>query len=95
MTKNLMGKTRKLDDPYATFKGMGVFGLTEVQLLKAYQTPAKESSNVHARWMVAIKTDATHGGYDMGDSYVNEAVRGLTLVECSDEYAQQYNIEKV
>ena len=94
MSKNLMGKTRNIQNPYAIFKGMGVFGHTEVRLLKAYQTPDKESSNVHARWMVAVKTDATHGGYDMGDSYVNEAVRGLELVDFSDEYGKQYSVER-
>ena len=92
MTKNLMGKTRKIDNAYATFKGMGVFGETEVRLLKTYQTPAKESENVHARWLVAIKTDMTYGQFEYGDSYTNEAVRGLTLVDYSEEYAEQYNI---
>ena len=95
MTKNLMGKTRKLDNAYATFKGMGIFGDTEVRLLKSYQVPNTEQRNIYSRWLVAVKTDATYGTFEMGDSYVDEAVKGLILVECSDEYAQQYNVEKV
>ena len=42
MAKNLMGKTRSVQLPYATFKGHGPFGQTEMRLLKAYQTPANE-----------------------------------------------------
>jgi|TARA_R110000822_G_scaffold237312_3_gene367803 hypothetical protein len=94
MTKNLLGKTRPIDKPYAVFKGQGPFGDTEVLLLKAYQVPAKESTNLYARWMVAVKTPMTYGSYDMGDSYVKEAVYGLTLVDFSDEYGEQYNIER-
>ena len=92
MSKNLMGKTRKLDDPYATFKGMSVFGDTEVRLLKAYQIPAKERGNVYARWLVAVKTDMTYGQFEYGDSYVNEVVKGLTLVDHSEEYKTQYSL---
>ena len=94
MSKNLMGKTRNTQKPYAIFKGQGPFGETEVRLLKAYQTPEKESANPYARWMVAVKTPMTHGGYDMGDSYIKEAIAGLTLVDFSDEYGEQYSIER-
>ena len=95
MTKNLMRKTRKIDNAYATFKGLGMFGDTEVRLLKSYQVPNTEKRNIYSRWLVAVKTDATYGTFEIGDNWVDEAVKGLTLVECSDEYAQQYNIEKV
>jgi len=36
----------------------------------------------------------THGSYDMGDSYIREATMGLTLVDYSDAYAEQYGIER-
>ena len=88
--KNLLGKSRKTDTPYAIFKGYGPFGNTEMRLLKTYQLPAKEKENRYARWFVAVKTDMTYGSYDMGDSYIREATIGLTLTYASDEYKKQY-----
>ena len=88
--KNLLGKSRKTDTPYAIFKGYGPFGNTEMRLLKTYQLPAKEKENRYARWFVAVKTDMTYGSYDMGDSYIKEATMGLTLTYASDEYKKQY-----
>ena len=88
--KNLLGKSRKTDTPYAIFKGYGPFGETEMRLLKTYQLPAKEKENPYARWFVAVKTDMTYGSYDMGDSYIREATMGLTLTYASDEYKKQY-----
>ena len=45
MAKNLLGKSRKKDNPYAVFKGEGPFGETEMLLLKTYQIPSKEREN--------------------------------------------------
>ena len=92
MAKNLMGKTRNVQLPYATFKGHGPFGQTEMHVLKAYQTPANEAKNKYAKWMVAVKTDMTHGSYDMGDSYIRDAIYGLTLTWSSDMYREQYDL---
>ena len=92
--KNLLGKSRKTDTPYAIFKGYGPFGETEVRLLKTYQLPAKEKENPYARWFVAVKTDMTYGSYDMGDSYIREATMGLTRVYADPLYLEQYGIEE-
>tara|TARA_R110002167_G_scaffold281166_1_gene486598 strand:+ start:336 stop:611 length:276 start_codon:yes stop_codon:yes gene_type:complete len=91
MAKNLLGKSRKQDNPYAVFKGEGPFGETEMLLLKTYQIPTKERENVYARWFVAVKTPMTYGSYDMGDSYIKEATMGLTLTYASPEYKEQYS----
>ena len=88
--KNMMSKSRNTEDPYAIFKGIGPFGETEVRLLKAYQKPSLESKNKYARWFVAVKSDFTYGSYDMGDSYVNEVVRGLELTYADDEFKENY-----
>jgi|TARA_R110000787_G_scaffold70865_1_gene157713 hypothetical protein len=91
MAKNLLGKSRKKDNPYAVFKGEGPFGETEMLLLKTYQIPTKERENVYARWFVAVKTPMTYGSHDMGDSYIREATMGLTLTYASPEYKEQYS----
>jgi len=90
MTKNLLGKSRPMQNPYAIYKGNGPFGPTEMRLLKTYQLPKNESTNEYARWFVAVKTDATFGSYDMGDSYIPEATYGLKLEHASAEFKEQY-----
>tara|TARA_R110000787_G_scaffold245308_1_gene351151 strand:+ start:444 stop:740 length:297 start_codon:yes stop_codon:yes gene_type:complete len=92
MAKNLMGKSHTKDNPYAIYKGMGPFGETEMLLLKTYQVPANENKNPYAKWFVAVKTPMTYGSYDMGDSYIQEAIMGLNLTYASDEYKQQYEL---
>ena len=90
MAKNLLGKSRPMQNPYAIYKGDGPFGPTEMKLLKTYQLPKNESTNEYARRFVAVKTDATFGSYDMGDSYIAEATYGLKLDYASPEFKEQY-----
>ena len=90
--KNLLGKSRTKDTPYAIFKGYGPFGETEMRLLKTYSTPLNEAKNPYARWMVAVKSEMTYGSYDMGDSYIKEATMGLTRVYADPLYLEQYGI---
>jgi len=93
MSKNLLGKSRTKENPYAVFKGNGPFGATEMRLLKTYQVPANEGKNQYARWFVAVKSEMTYGSYDMGDSYIREATMGLTRVYADPLYLEQYGIE--
>ena len=90
--KNLLGKSRNIQKPYAIWKGQGPFGNTEMCLIKTYQVPANEAKNQYAKWMVAVKSDMTHGSYDMGDSYIKEATYGLTLTWADDLYKEQYGL---
>ena len=70
-------KTADFDAPHATYQGMGVFGHTEYRILKTYKKPASELKDPYARWMVAVKTDATFGGFDMGDSYKRDVLTDI------------------
>jgi len=79
-----------MDNPYAIFKGVGPFGETEVRVLKAYQRPGLEGKNIYARWFVAVQSDFTYGSFDIGDSYINEVVRGLELTYADDEFKENY-----
>ncbi len=92
MARTKFGKRRPIDDPYAIYKGYGPFGNTEVRVLKTYQSPDKEATNQYARWHVAVSSDFTHGSFDIGDSYIKEAIRGLHLVECDALWIQEYNM---
>lgn len=67
-TKNLCGKTRKVDNPYEVW----VSGDWTWKVLKKYQSPAAEAKNPYARWLCAVETPMTAPGYDLGDVYVTE-----------------------
>jgi len=69
MTKNLCGKTRKTDDPYEVYQGMNGF---EWRVLKKYQNTENEAKNPYARWFCAVKSNFTHGSFELGDVYVSE-----------------------
>lgn len=90
MAKNLFGKSRNIDNPYAIYKGNTIFGKTEVRVLKTYQTKENEDKNQYARWFVAVKADWTCHSFDYGDSYIKEAIDGLSLVEATPEWKEVY-----
>ena len=91
---NPFGKSTKVDKPYATYKGDGPFGRTTVKVLETYQHPDNEKTNPYARWLVAVSSDWTHGSFDMGDSYIHEAIMGLELVESTPEWQEWYGDKK-
>ena len=90
MTKNLLGRSRTKENPYAIWQGFGAFGDTEVRLLKTYQKPDREQKNPYARWFVAVRSDHTYGSFDMGDSYISEVTQGLTLKQADPLFTEQY-----
>mgnify|MGYP003388450001 FL=1 len=91
--KNLLGKSRTKENPYAIFSGIGPFGDTTVKLLKTYQKPAKELTNVYALWQVSVSSDFTFGSSDIGDSYLKDCIRGLALTYASNEFKENYFLD--
>lgn len=91
MTKNLLGKSRTKDKPYAIWQGFGAFGDTEVRLLKTYQIPSNEQKNQYAIWFVAVKSDYTQGSFDIGDSYIRDLLEGMTLKQADPLFTEQYS----
>lgn len=90
MPRTPFGKSRNIENPYATYEGLGPFGYTICKVLKTYQHPDVEKKNKYARWMVAVQSEHTFGSYDMGDSYISEAICGLTLKEATSEWFAYY-----
>jgi len=80
MSKNLCGKTRKVNQPYEIWMG----GDFEYRVLKKYQSPEKEAANTYARWFCAVQGPGTFDGYDMGDTYVRDVQYGTTKMNDSD-----------
>ena len=82
MTKIPMGRSRKPDDkPYLTFVSPGDDGWTW-RVLKAY---ARDDSKPFARWFCAVSSPMTHGGFDLGDTYVVDVVRYGILTDWDHE----------
>jgi len=50
----------------------------EWRVLKKWQ---KDDNKPYARWMCAVKSPYTYGGWDYGDVYVSEIKAGAFLVE--------------
>lgn len=73
MAKNLMGKTRPVNDPYRVFRA----GDWEWRVLKAYSA---DESKPFARWFCAVKSPMTFGSYDLGDVYISEVLHHATEV---------------
>jgi len=69
-SKNLCGKTRKLEDPYEVWENEEK--TWEWRVLKKYQTPEKEKGNQYARWFCAVKSPYTYGRFELGDVYVDD-----------------------
>ncbi len=88
MTKNPLGKTREINNPYAVF----VAGAFEIRILKTYRLPKNEKTNQHAAWYTAAKSPNTFGSWEFGDAYIKEITDNFTLVEASDEWKAAYDV---
>lgn len=65
--KNEFNKERRKENPYEIWKSPD--GSKEWRVLKKWQI---DDDKLLARWMCAVKTPATFGGFDIGDVYVKE-----------------------
>ena len=66
--KNQCGKMVKIENAYENWQcGDWIW-----KVLKKYQNPEQEAKNPYARWMCAVQSPYTYGGWDYGDVYVNE-----------------------
>lgn len=62
---------RDKNNPYEVYRNNEGW---EWRVLKKYQSPEKEAENAFARWFCAVKSPATFGGYDMGDTYIRDII---------------------
>ena len=91
--KNLFGKSRTVDNPYATYKignalGSGVW---EWRVLKTYQRKDKEDSNQYARWFTVCRSPMTYGSWEYGDMYIAELMSmNPELTQATDEWKETY-----
>lgn len=63
-----MGKARRFDTPYLIITDPTMPGWTW-RVLKAYKA---DPATPYARWLCAVSSPYTQGGYDIGDVYVSD-----------------------
>ena len=91
MAKNPLGKSRDVENPYATFTAViDDLGTLEIRVLKTYKLPKNEGP--YATWYTAGKSDATYGSWEYGDMYKSEITR-MTLAYASPEFQEAYRGE--
>lgn len=83
---NPFAKSRKPDSPYAIYR----CGDFTWHVLKTYKMPKSEDKDPYARWLVAAKSDATYGSFELGDTYKTEVERYGTLVAATPEWLSTY-----
>jgi hypothetical protein len=87
-SSNPYGKTRKQGDPYAVYKSTN--GWTW-NILKLNQRPELAAKNHYAIAFCEVSSPHTHGGSDLGDTYLND-IQGLhvsgpdILKECGRDF---------
>ena len=69
-------KTVSIDKPFDIYEHDMPWGKMEHRVLKKYQD---DDDKPHARWLVAGKSAATGGTWEMGDVYVEEVKQGRKL----------------
>ena len=68
--KNLMSRTRPVENPYEVWKSLD--GSWEWRVLKKWQKKSKEVVNPYARWFCAVRSPYTYGTWEYGDTYVRD-----------------------
>jgi len=87
MAKNLMAKTRPVDDPYEVWKAGG----WEWRVLKKWQA---DDFKPFARWFCSVTSPHTFGMADMGDTYAAEVMATATLAETHYSGEDRQTVER-
>jgi len=86
MAKNIFGKTRDINKPYAEY----LVGDIVYRILKTYKM-AKNENNKFDRWFTVGKSPMTFGEWEYGDMYKNDILKFGILVKCDDEWRKIYH----
>ena len=89
---NPFGKTRDVDNPYATYVGhLPGAGSIEIRILKRYKHSVEaEKKNQYSLWLTAARSDATWGRWEYGDQYAGMIQSCYRLLDAEPEWLAQY-----
>ena len=60
------------------------------EVYRKYQKPEREAQNQFARWFCKVSSPFTQGGYDLGDTYVND-IKGMGAICIYKEIKEEGN----
>lgn len=86
MAKNPLGKSRDIENPYATFMN----GDFEIRILKTYKLAKNEKGDENARWYTVARSPMTYGSWEYGDTYRKEVTDNFRLTYASPEFIEAY-----
>jgi len=86
MAKNPLGKSRDVENPYATFMA----GEFEIRVLKTYKLAKNEKGDELARWYTVARSPMTFGSWEYGDSYRKDVTFNTRLTYASPEFIEAY-----
>tara|TARA_R100000781_G_C4030390_1_gene110394 strand:- start:59 stop:367 length:309 start_codon:yes stop_codon:yes gene_type:complete len=90
MSKNPLGKSRKVENPYATFKAIVRGNEFEMRILKTYKLAKNETNDPYARWFTVAKSPMTFGLWEYGDNYKKDITDNYSLTYASPEFSKAY-----
>ena len=84
MAKNIFGKSRAIDKPYAIYR----HAIGDYHILKTYKM-AKNETNKYDRWFVYCNGD-------YGDMYKNDIINNSVLIKADTNWSSTYvNYERI
>lgn len=86
-------KTVKREAAHATFRS--VDGSWTWYVLKTYALPKGEAKNGYARWMCLVVTPYVGENGEQGDCYIHEVKAAARMIDCTQEWADAYGIERI
>lgn len=87
MAKNPLGKTRDVENAYATFEGNGF----EFRVAKTYKLAKNEAGDPYARWNVWARSPHTYDQWEgPRDTYRQEVTDNFQLTYASPEFIAAY-----
>tara|TARA_R110000822_G_scaffold10148_11_gene38651 strand:+ start:394 stop:765 length:372 start_codon:yes stop_codon:yes gene_type:complete len=89
---NPFGKSRPTEEPYAIYVDGSAWhgGNITWHVIKTYKMPKSELKDPYARWMVAAKSEATFGSFELGDTYAADIKRYGQLVAADPAWIEAY-----
>jgi len=88
MPRTSFGKTRKADNPYATYTDPRTGWIWKV--LKTYKHSEAERKDPYARWFLATSSPLTDYRDEIGDGYAKEVIQNGVLIDADPEWRNEY-----
>ena len=86
MAKDLFGKTRNIDKPYAEYLVHDII----YRILKTYKMASNETGH-YDRWFTAGCSPMTNGNWEYGDMYKKDILKYGNLINAEKDWIKTYH----